>query len=170
MSGLFPFLSPTVTRRRVAPRHWMTVDPGLQGTGYAVWRFYELKETGVITSKAKEWWERAYSIAGTLYLRGSFSEIVYVEHMEYFGGSKNLAWKTGDLQRTTYLEGCIAGRFNEANIVVPIPVREWKGQLPKAVVIRRIQKELGKEVCEDLGIVTHAWDAVGIGLWAQNRL
>lgn len=170
MSRLFPFLSSAVKGRSVAPRLWMTVDPGLQGTGYAVWRYYDLTETGVIKPRGKEWWERAHEVAQILYLRCTDAIVVYVEHMEYFGGSKNLAWKTGDLQRTTYLEGCIAGRFNEANTVIPIPVRDWKGQLPKDVVIRRIQRELGKETCEDLGIVTHAWDAVGIGLWAQNRL
>lgn len=45
-----------------------------------------------------------------------------------------------------------------------VPVREWKGQMPKRVVARRIAAMIG---CEDQGgrqFTEHAWDAVGIGL------
>ena len=148
----------------------MTVDPGLQGTGYAVWRRDRLSAVGVITPPRKgEWWDRAHYVAQNLRAILGMGDRVYVEHMEYFGGAKSMGWRTGDLQRTTYLEGCIAGSWAQS-ITIPVPVRDWKGQLPKDVVIARAKMALGTKQCQELGIETHAWDAVGIGLWVQNRL
>jgi hypothetical protein len=46
---------------------------------------------------------------------------------------------------------------------------QWKGQLPKTIVIDRLRRKLGRKQCDDLGIEKDAWDAVGIGMWAQGR-
>jgi hypothetical protein len=50
----------------------------------------------------------------------------------------------------------------------PITPREWKGQLPKTVVISRIIKYLGENYKDAYKADT--WDAVGIGLWKMGVL
>ncbi|GAH42403.1 unnamed protein product [marine sediment metagenome] len=50
-----------------------------------------------------------------------------------------------------------------------VPVNEWKGQLPKPVVVRRVRQVLGKlEDEQGKTIATHAIDATGIGLWVKG--
>lgn len=49
-----------------------------------------------------------------------------------------------------------------------VPIQEWKGQLPKDVVAKRIHKRLGKSVCDQLEIKSHAEDAVGLGLYLKG--
>lgn len=45
-----------------------------------------------------------------------------------------------------------------------LPVSEWKGQLPKAVVNKRIARAIGTEDKCGESFDSHAWDAVGVGL------
>jgi hypothetical protein len=74
----------------------------------------------------------------------------------------SFAWKTGDLQKLVLLVGfLVADNWGAVTLVNP---REWKGQLPKAVVEERIRKRLGTKACA--GFKKDIWDAVGIGLWA----
>jgi hypothetical protein len=56
--------------------------------------------------------------------------------------------------------GCIA--YGKGAVFVPVPVNQWKGQLPKRVVQRRLRAKLGKWYGD------HAADAVGIGLNAKG--
>jgi len=93
--------------------------------------------------------------------------VVTCEFPEYqTGASRSMGWMRGDLQKLTYLVG-VLGRMTYAAGAVfePVPVSQWKGQLPKDVVTDRIINKLGNAACERLGIKTHAWDATGIGLW-----
>jgi hypothetical protein len=77
-----------------------------------------------------------------------------------------MMWKSGDLQHTLVFIGMVAYHCEGIVLVKP---SEWKGQLPKSVVERRLRVTLGNSVCRDLGIESHAWDAIGIGLWARGR-
>lgn len=156
---------------KVIPRFWLSVDPGLQGTGVAVWRGRKLVSASVFTMAHDEldWWERSRVIGELIRRANPYAEVVVIEMMEHFGAGRDLAWKTGDLQRTVFLIGMIGGLF-PAGVIQPIRVRDWKGQLPKSVVIDRIEAHLGTATCNRLNIQSHAWDAVGIGLWAQGKL
>ena len=48
---------------------------------------------------------------------------------------------------------------------VEVPVMQWKGNLPKAVVKKRVMEAFGLEK-----IPNHAADAAGIGLWVVGRM
>ena len=73
------------------------------------------------------------------------------------------------LQRLVFLVGALHNQFITHGILfIPVPVRKWKGQLPKLVVQHRITNLLGNRHCLDFQ--KDIWDAVGIGLWAQGRL
>ena len=98
------------------------------------------------------------------------------EFTEYHAAAmSNMGWRTGDLQRLTFLCGAIAGRMYPRKFL-PITTSGWKGQLPKDIAAKRVEKILGAGRCRKLGLPeikrradTHAWDAVGIGLWALDR-
>lgn len=51
---------------------------------------------------------------------------------------------------------------------VPVPVAQWKGNLSKQIVIKRIKKRLTQARLEYLEPSSHAWDAIGIGLFCKG--
>jgi hypothetical protein len=96
------------------------------------------------------------------------SGIIVCEFPEFQEGSaRSMGWRKGDLQKLTFLVGYIAG-FHRHHTFVPVKPSTWKGQLPKSIVADRITTRLGQEWVEASGVKTHAWDAVGIGLWFRD--
>jgi len=73
----------------------------------------------------------------------------------------------GDLIKLSILVGVMAGRISEqrsdSTVHLTTP-QEWKGQLGKDVVIRRLSAQLGTV------FDNHAADAVGMGMAWQNAL
>lgn len=163
-------------------RSLLALDPGLQGTGYAMWksrsraehhaRRWAPDQVGVISPRGPDidWWERALMIAELIaLLRYSERTRIVCEFTEYHQAAHRvMAWKTGDLQKLTFLSGVIFA-VTRPNPFLPVVTSGWKGQLSKRLVEDRIRKRLGQQTCERLGIKTHAWDATGIGLWALGR-
>jgi hypothetical protein len=155
----------------------MAIDPGLQGTGFAIWerdhpRVPQL--TGVVRGDGgKNWMRRVDRIAQEVAdLADNYGvRLIVCEMMEMQQSARaKMAW-SGDLQRTLVLIGTIHGLTKSFCPTFTLtPPSEWKGQLPKSVTIRRVQKCVGRDNCERLGIKTHAWDAVGIGLWYQGLI
>lgn len=163
----------------------LAVDPGLSGTGWALWTRPTTRRgfaappdaVGVFTpSKALAWDAKVSAIAMKLDEALAESEfdpatcdgetLVVVEMPEWQGSVKRaMTWTTGDMQKLTYLVGYLGGYYAPLYRYLPVLVRDWKGQLPKDVVQRRIERKLGLDVCQHLGIKTHAWDAVGVGLY-----
>lgn len=156
----------------------MAIDPGLQGTGVAIWTKQGARPTmaTVIRGRGKTWIDRVDHVANEVYELAVEHDVrsVISEMMEMHQSPRaQMMWKTGDLQRTIFLIGSIHGMCTGAGGVVHFtvtPPSEWKGQLPKGVTIRRIVKLLGERAVRDLEIQTHAWDAVGIGLWHLGYL
>jgi len=151
----------------------LAIDPGINGTGYALWEKQPKgktlrpvpSEVGVLRKRFDSYVTTANWIADQLEGYGTANLIVTCEFPEFqTSASRSMGWMRGDLQKLTYLVG-VLGRTFRGGSFEPVPVSQWKGQLPKDVVTRRIVQELGTADCERLGIKTHAWDAVGIGLW-----
>lgn len=159
----------------------LAIDPGLQGTGLALWQRGRLRATTVITvrGRSEDWLTRCESIvkAVAVWTRENDDPLadqrrVVCEMMEHHGSARSsMIWRSGDLQRTLVLVGMLArwGSANRKALVELVPPSEWKGQLPKHIVEARICKRLGRERVQQLGIRTHAFDAVGIGMWALGR-
>lgn len=174
----------------------VSVDPGLAGTGVVVW-IHETPTLARVFTPPRAMAEsgdsddalvvRAKHIAGELEslhafalrkhptYRWSGAEGVTTSMVVEFpqfqqGAGREMGWKTGSLQKLTFLVGVLAGAVPDewtTRLVVPTA---WKGQLPKDVVIRRMTARYGKKFCEDIGVKTHAWDALGIGDWALRNL
>ena len=151
----------------------LSVDPGLQGTGWALWDHTGcLIKVGVITpSQTKPLFSRCRWIANKLqeieFDNKDF--LVVCEYPKFFDSAMGqMVARRGDLVKLATLIGVIAGRCKSSSFM-PVGVNEWKGTLPKTVVERRIRAIIGEKKCVRLGIKTHAWDAVGIGLYKQGR-
>lgn len=179
MHNLGRAIEPNEPDPSLMKRNVLSVDPGLQGTGAAFFKkgFLWDATTLEVPSRYRMWdWPvRAdYLVNLLLDWSGVRNTIlpdlvtVVVEYPGFQGGAaRQMGWQTGDLQKLTYLVGLMSGRFYRCDFW-PVPVPMWKGQLPKSVTEERIKKRLTKE--EALNpISNHAWDAVGIGLWAMGR-
>ncbi len=173
----------------------MSIDPGLGGTGYAVWsvtKFDELVppiDSGAImpTSCWKDWdWIRrmdAMSDLLSLKCQEHRVEEAWMELPAFMEGGSGVgmaAARKGDLVKLVALFGSIAGRcfqttrspycFNALTAKLnPVGVAEWKGQLPKDVCNERVLKRMKKfPGWKPTTKTTHELDAVGIGLWAKG--
>lgn len=152
----------------------LAVDPGLNSLGYAYWGRKQTpdqapKTVGLLHAPRRhELPERCRWLAERL------DDIVFherdirivSEYPAYFGGQSVRGWAKGDLQKLTFLVGVLAGYFQDSEFTEVTP-GTWKGQLPKSVVIRRLQKRFGPGATREWE--KDAWDAVGIGLWKLGR-
>lgn len=155
----------------------MFIDPGLSGTGVAVWRaedFHGASLTGVFRPPV---FHKSFSrknlesyVELLIELIGQYGVIeVWCENASYHGAGSakgqmvaskgdlvKLAQLIGAYKATSYLEGV---SFNLVSVM------EWKGQLPKKVVNDRILK-----VWPECACTNHDFDAVGIGLWKMGLI
>ena len=143
----------------------ITIDPGTNGTGYAIWdKEWKLVAWGVLRSKKKEWEEKMEEISFKLRTKVKSYNLSkgYIEEPAKFQGTfGTMVANRGDLVKLSIFVGYIKGYIRIP--VESVPVISWKGQLPKEVVIQRIKRLLPKVNAED-----HSWDAIGIGLYLKG--
>ena len=148
----------------------LTIDAGLNGTGVAIWtsRLTFIKALNLYAPKKLEWQDKGhYIISKILQQRtcGYNIKNVYVEYPAFFqsvGGE--MVARRGDLVKLTWFVGLVCGVFYPIKVNL-ITVMEWKGQLPKEVVERRIKKAHPEYV----GYKDHCIDAIGIGLYVKGE-
>lgn len=77
--------------------------------------------------------------------------------------------RRGDLVKLTYLVGKFSSFLpTEPEDFILVRVVDWKGQLPKSVVARRVFKILPGLSSQKIS--DHAVDAIGIGLYLKGLL
>jgi hypothetical protein len=157
----------------ITTRSLVAIDPGLNSMGVALWGSVRndstTPETFLLKAPRKlDLAPRALWIARQLasqlprgFERGDF----VCEYPAWHG--IQLGWAAGDLQKLVFLVGVLAGYFNTAHSFTPVTPKEWKGQLPKDVVKRRLVKKFGPGATREWE--RDMWDAVGIGLWKLGR-
>lgn len=166
-------------------RPLLAIDPGLNSLGYAYWSADQTDEqppqtVGLLHAPRKldlptrsRWLGKQLNemtlaastknqIAGN---RVTLLECVS-EYPAFFGGQSVRGWAKGDLQKLCFLVGVLVGTFRWCPFKIVTP-GEWKGQLPKDVVIRRLQNKFGPGATQEWE--KDSWDAVGIGLWKLGR-
>lgn len=154
----------------------VSIDPGITGLGFAVWSGGELTNAGVLTPrKEDDWLERAYRLANDLEA-GIFCPLLnpaicVCEFQELRSDAVSLAaGHKQDLAKLTFVTGSIAYAARRSGVRFElVNPSEWKGSLPKAVVERRIRQILGEATIKRVNPKSHAWDAIGIGLWRLGR-
>jgi len=172
----------------------LSIDPGLGGTGWATWddsnwggwvdnvgpeACGDWQVMGSV-NRSKDWLERAYILSDKFeqWLWNNFiadrssDRIVrcYIEFpIFYDDAGGHMCAKKGNLGKLYCLIGMLVAVCRRWSIPVElIKVPDWKGQLPKPVVFERMERLLGPEVCAKFPKSTHAWDAIGIGLYAKG--
>jgi len=160
------------------------VDPGLGGTGVALFPVIHTKSTDkqfckhifndVLHAPSNEQWDnRAWSIAVQFkgLLQCSIVRDVVIEFPKLFSGSakSQSSASKGDLFKLTHLIGMLSlvSCEHTGNLPILMTPEDWKGQLPKAAVINRIKKAYDDQM---LMLRDHEADAIGMGVSAQGRL
>jgi len=157
------------------------LDPGTKHTGGAVWEPETWKAPGprppdktfLWTQRKHDWQERAEEQAhnlNELLEQVRCRATVHCELPAFFGtGGGEVVASSGALVKLSMLAGAFlaTAALNDAKFE-PIPVRDWKGQLPKNIVEQRIKEFLGETACRSY--VKDVWDAVGIGLFVRGDL
>lgn len=147
----------------------LTIDPGLQGTGWAYFRGEGMPaDSGVIRPpKGDDLPHRANAALSSLKRELGQKNIghVVLEMPGLWSGSamSQAAAARGDLTSLAYLVGVLSTVRPRAIVRLVAP-GEWKGQLPKDVVISRIRRAWKYNG----DIRDHEADAWGIGLWLQQ--
>ncbi len=144
----------------------ITIDPGVNGTGYAVWdEKWKLEAWGILSSRQKDWNDKMYEIVFKLKSKILSYGIKkgYIESPKKFMGSfGNLVANRGDLVKLSIFVG-----FTEGSLGIPIEridVIQWKGTLPKDIVQKRVNRAFPK-----LNIKSHATDSVGLGMYLSGH-
>lgn len=171
-----------VKRRNLYKEHAISVDPGLSGTGVVYWRNGQPTRAQVLlppqyVSRQEvkpgedDLVARARWLASMIVMSAGFERYTLIIEFPSFqtGAGREMGWKTGSLQKLTFLVGVMVGYLPSNWRVILIEPSGWKGQLPKEVVTRRMIAKYGKALCNKLEIKTHAWDAMGIGEWAWRQ-
>ena len=155
--------------------NWMTIDPGFN-TGVAIWKKKKLIELALIkdvkdVNIKRDIGCRVNYMKDKLYefLDIYNPQLVIVEGVYLFGDAprSKAASRRGDLFKLAYITGAytaIAGNYTD--LVLIQEAREWKGQLPDAVVKARVT-EFFPQYTER---TQHELDALGIGLNYMDML
>lgn len=162
-----------------------TIDPGLGGTGWAVWS----RETAadvvapvasgcILPCKLDEqtgWnWERvAADMAFRMhtYTRGNSCFEYLIELPQLMdSGVGQIAARSGDLVKLTVITGMILGiaSVHNAGRIEGVTPTKWKGNIDKDETAFRVRRALPN--WKPKTNTSHEMDAVGLGLWAKGAL
>ena len=159
-----------------------TVDPGLNGTGWAIWSQVKSSgqhplASGVIHDKREggsDWFPSGVHIVDRLIAQlenedffeqpDGRSEVI-IEYPGYWEGSpvSQTSARSGSLIKLACLVGMMADRCSVYRCRVTfITPQQWKGNLPKGIIHKEILKRLGTKYRE------HEADAIGMGLYIKG--
>jgi len=145
----------------------LAIDPGTRKAGYAIFEngLYLCSDVIIIKNKKLTWLQRVdfIIIEITQLLKHFKIDIVVIEEPQLFIGSRKgrAASNSGSVLKLTALVHSIRiiCRIKKIKVYL-IPVRKWKGTVPKAITQKRIKRHLGIDITQ-----LDESDAVGLGLW-----
>lgn len=137
--------------RQETKKYVVAIDPSLNNLGVAIFENKKLAEYCLIKSTSKERVENEFVRARVVVEKireiyhkcGGIDECQLVTEVpQHFGTSGYLARESGSIFKLTFLCGML---YNIDKTVIGYQPRQWKGQLPKDVVARRLQQIYPKE-------------------------
>lgn len=162
----------------MSEKHTVCVDPGLRGCGVAIFENAHLIHAAYVKSpEQKERGPVAWrAMAGAVF---EYVEewlpagTLVIEVPQVYRGAQQKG-DPDDLLQLVGVEGWLGGLLMPARVVGYRP-REWKGQIPKDVHNRRVEKALETyELAQFAGCPAYlkhnVLDAVGLGLFHLGRL
>lgn len=164
----------------------LSVDPGVNAVGLALWRWggtrrkkleppvraWVDKLPSSVLRRETDWHVKMTRmleiVRESIYTNMVRDRLritaVFVEWPEIRSGSVgHAAAVRGDVSALAYCCGAMCEMFPDVRCKL-LAVSEWKGQLPKEVVNKRITRAIGSKDRSGNAFETHAWDAVGVGL------
>jgi len=153
----------------------VAIDPSYEkeGLGYAIFEDEKLTSWGTIDSGVEKDASFEVKVSATIdALNARISDWctpmrLVIEMPEVWGGFKAaMSSKTGVLHKLFFFVGALWYWAWRSDNIVPvlIPVRKWKGQLPKEVMRGRIERSLNIKTNS-----THEADAIGLGLYYMKN-
>lgn len=156
----------------------LTIDPGSKGLAWAEWQGATMLSCGLHITEQVDIEDRAQDHAD--YFRAEAFARVVVERMTHYSTGQARDAKANDLLDLQLIGAYVAGKSIEPDgRILFVRPAEWKGQVPKDVMGRRIFAKLSDTEKERYGNETHrirpslrhnVLDAIGIGLWFFGRL
>jgi len=155
-------------------RTLLAVDPGLSCSGVAVFDAldHSLQRAAPITALGRDRLQipqRCLMMAAAIRAYGDTPDYLVCEWPQIYTSGKGKG-DPNDLIPLAVICGMLAAQYPSASVYTYAP-REWKGQVPKRVMVTRV---LGRLSDEELALLTtsdhNAIDAIGIGLWHLGRL
>ena len=143
----------------------LCIDPATKHMGWAIFEDGNLVDSGHRKANGKDWLQNMDQQLDFLYEFDDLDKVV-IELPEAWGSSDRSVAAMNSVLKLSVLVGAIRYMFAiEAGIAVElVTVRQWKGQVPKEVTIRRIRKHWGWT-----GRDHNEADAVGIGDWYLRK-
>lgn len=151
----------------------ISVDPGVHHHGCALWKDGELTKAW-LSNKNQD------NITHELPVFGCKVTVLVIEIPQIYSITRSRGGLKGqnDLIDLSVEAGAVIGslRHNAVLEVVKYRPREWKGQVPKDIMINRIQRavspgELAEvELPRRKDLQHNVWDGIGIGLKYWGRL
>lgn len=126
---------------------------------------WKLEKYGVLTSKVKDWKLKGIDLLIQLSRVTKGANTVVMEFPEYhqsLGGT--VTAKSGSLVKLSWFVGVLSGGLSYESLELVTPT-QWKGQLPKNIVIQRIKKRM-----PEVKAKSHDWDAIGLGLYWKGEM
>lgn len=166
---------------------YMTVDPGLGGTGWAAWtptiqqNRMPIKSGSISAlSLQEEWQDRARCIAQELQRMVEMYQVrkIFLELPRYMEGGVGItAARRGDLIKLAITTGIIIGYCCRSRspyavdqcAIAFIEIPDWKGNLEKKMCNDRCRKIMDQYDFISATDTSHEWDAIGMGLYIQGR-
>lgn len=159
----------------------LAVDPGINAIGICWWattlQIMPTNSRDIAVNKVEIgniFSERVRSVMITLeaiFRTYQFRRVVCEWPQTFSGSDKGeAASRSGIVAELAFSVGCIAQFADSKGAEFMLaPVSQWKGQMSKDLVSRRIVKKLG-ETCYNVlsKRISHNWDACGIGLWSKG--
>lgn len=162
----------------------LSVDPGVKATGIAIFEhkklvhcdvvrpfvvLNQLKNLADIVENVAKQWE--HHMGGLIH-----PEVLIVERPQIYQQAM-LKGDPNDLIPLAVLAGMLWERFKPQNVILPLP-KEWKGQVPKNIHIKKTIANLSKQE-KDLMVDAllrvpeylrhNGYDAIGLGRWYITR-
>lgn len=150
------------------------IDTGLRRCGVAFFENRRLVWVQLVSATKGD--DAVYEMArGVMGAVPSCPDRTYIEVPQQYPSSPV---PRASLEQLTLVAGALTqvfqGRGSKVERIYP---RHWKGQVPKKVMLRRIRAHLNegeRALVEGLSLPVssahNVWDAVGVGLWAVDRI
>jgi hypothetical protein len=160
----------------------LAIDPGVKNCGWAIIREGNLQACGLLRETNENFVDNIGSMCNTLsnvweeHISGTkMPQYMVIERMKIYNVSKG---DPNDLIPLSILAGSLWTTMKPLAVSFPT-APEWKGSVPKDVLIERVRKNFSQTELAILqndietlpkSLIHNVYDAVCLGKWAASRI